>query len=218
MNKFYFNMDAFKHTIFDRLKITEPGPRMIHIPKETVTYTDRGGVKRSYSTTFNTSFYMELCSERFMMVRQKDGTQRGKWVKISQSARNEPLDLMDNVYGLYETQKVGGYIGQLYGRVQRMMMEKENAVTPKPEAPKGRNHGLCICRHLPQAISINDLDIREVAEDLEHAPLFWGRFVAQYFFRETRNRGRNFFRALFRRIEMFLKLRFRHRGLACIVK
>ena len=125
VQKFYFNVDAFKSLIFDRLKITEHGPHRIHIPKENVSYISRDGVRRSYTTTFNTSFYTELCSERRIPKRQKDGTLKYQWVKISQSARNEPLDLMDYVYGLYETQKLGGWIGQQYGRVQRMMRERE---------------------------------------------------------------------------------------------
>jgi phage terminase large subunit GpA-like protein len=125
VQKFYFNVDAFKSTIFDRLRITEAGPRCIHIPKETVSYIARDGVRRSYSTTFNTSFYTELCSERRIPKRNKDGTLSYQWVKISQSARNEPLDLMDYVYGLYETQKLGGWIGQQYGRVQRLMRDRE---------------------------------------------------------------------------------------------
>ena len=155
VQKFYFNVDAFKSEIFDRLKITEAGARCIHIPKETVSYIARDGVRRSYSTTFNTSFYTELCSERRVAKRKPDGTMSYAWVKISQSARNEPLDLMDYVYGLYETQKLGGWIGQQYARVQRMMREREekakaeggnlkpegggpaaNATGPQPEADK----------------------------------------------------------------------------------
>lgn len=133
VQKYYFNVDAFKSIIFDRLGLTEPGARYIHIPKETVTYTDAAGVKQTFSTNFTTTFYTELCSERRIPKRNKDGTTKYQWVKISQSARNEPLDLMDYMFGLYVTQGLGGWIGKQWEKVKRLMREREEKL--KKESP-----------------------------------------------------------------------------------
>lgn len=125
IRKFYFNVDHFKSTIFDRLKSTEHGQCYIHIPKEDVNYVDSDGVRRKFKTAFNASYYMKLCSERRFPERQKDGTIKYRWKKVSESARNEPLDLMVYAFGLYETQKLGGWIAMQWAKVQRIMREKE---------------------------------------------------------------------------------------------
>jgi len=69
-----------------------------------------------------------------------------------------------------------------------------------------RDDGLCIRQHLSKPVSIDDLDIREVTEDFQHAPFFRGRLVAQDLFRQTRDSSRNLFRALLSCIQVFLKL------------
>lgn len=122
--KVFLNVDVFKGTVFDRLRLGEAGPCYIHIPKETVTHVENG-VKRTFRTNFGSKFYVELCSERRISQRNKDGTLTYRWKKFSESARNESLDCLVYGLGLYETQGLGAMIGQQWERVKKLMRERE---------------------------------------------------------------------------------------------
>jgi phage terminase large subunit GpA-like protein len=123
--KWHFNVDNLKSDVFDQLRVPEAGPRCIHIPKAVVTLVGEDGAKRTIKTKFDDRFYQELCSERRMTKRNPDGTMTYRWVKISESARNEPLDLLVYNVGLYGAHNLDAEIGQEWKKVQAMMREKE---------------------------------------------------------------------------------------------
>lgn len=72
--------DTAKVSIFDRVKIDEPGARYMHFPK------GRG---------YTESYFKQLCSEKLQTYLER-GVRRRRWVKRFE--RNESLDL--RVYGL----------------------------------------------------------------------------------------------------------------------
>ena len=119
------NVDVLKSQIFDRLNLADSGPNYIHIPKETVTYADNQGVTNTVKTSFNSAFYMGLCSERRYPKRHTDGTITYRWEKNPPSAKNEPLDMLDYIYGLYADQKPGAWIASQWIKVKKLMAESE---------------------------------------------------------------------------------------------
>jgi phage terminase large subunit GpA-like protein len=123
--KFYFNTDALKADAFDRLRISEPGARYVHIPKALVTLVGEDGVKTVRKTKFTDLFYEELCSERRITKRNPDGTITYRWKKVSDSARNEPLDLLVYSIGLFGAHNLDAAVGQEWKKVQKLMQEAE---------------------------------------------------------------------------------------------
>ena len=92
------------------------------------------GKKTTLKTAFGTNFYVKLCSEERIPERQKNGTMKYIWKLKPGCLRNEPLDLMNYIYGKAESEKKGGMIAQLWQKVQRLMREREEQealVAPK---------------------------------------------------------------------------------------
>lgn len=131
LTRFNLNTDVLKATIYDRLRNTEPGANYIHFPKEEITFTDAEGKTQKLKTKYDNKFYMQLCSERRIPERQKNGGIIFHWRKPTSSTRNEALDTTVYAFGVYEIVKRVGYIERKWKDVQKILAEREKG-NPAP--------------------------------------------------------------------------------------
>lgn len=111
--RFNLNTDYLKNLIFDRLKNKDPGPRFIHFPKE-----------------FDASFYLQLCSEKRVLVRQPKGGFSYQWMKKTSSTRNEVLDMTVYAFGVFEVCRQVDWIARKWREVQQKLRELNPVATP----------------------------------------------------------------------------------------
>jgi phage terminase large subunit GpA-like protein len=138
---FTLNTDLLKSMIFDRLRMAEPGDRYIHFPKcKMMEGSDPAGIslapdQPSQWKRFDAAFYQQLCSERRFAERdKKTGQVSYIWKKISQSARNEVLDLMVYAFGAFEICRPEVEISRTWKEIGQNIRGKAEA----PEEDKNR--------------------------------------------------------------------------------
>lgn len=118
-----FNVDYLKGMIFDRLRNTTPGPRYFHFPKER-------------DARFGDEFYTQLCSERRVPERGKNGQVVWHWRKHSVSTRNEVLDMLVYAQGIYEVSRQEDWIARKWKEVREKI--RQEIPSEKPEAKEGQ--------------------------------------------------------------------------------
>ncbi len=124
------NTDYMKTLIYDRLKNTEPGPRYIHYPKESIETTLRGQ-PATLTTPFNDRFFRMLCSEKRVF--------KGKafhWVKPTSGTRNEGLDTTVYAFAVYEMAKQEGKIAKLTEEAKKLSGQKDYVIKPAEKMPE----------------------------------------------------------------------------------
>ena len=111
-NRYNLNVDYFKTMIFSRLKNTEHGANFIHFPKR-----------------FQPNFFMGICSERRVPIRDKKGGVRFEWHKNTSGTRNEPLDTLVYAFGANEIAKQDEWIARKWKEVETELA-KQTPVAP----------------------------------------------------------------------------------------
>lgn len=113
-------VDSGKQYVFDRLGVTEAGPKYMHFPKD----AERG---------YDEVYFKGLISEQ-RVARKKNGRIAWVWENIAKDRRNEPLDL--RVYNLACVQQLNPDYDAL-----RRALTGEPAATAKPK-PQPHRSGL----------------------------------------------------------------------------
>lgn len=111
--RFNLNTDYLKTLIFDRLKNSDPGPRYIHFPK-----------------SLPAKFYMQLCSESRVPIRDKKGFVKYQWQKHTSTTRNEALDCMVYLFGAHEIARCDDDVARKWADVKKKLTPPADARAP----------------------------------------------------------------------------------------